>query len=338
MMPLPISVFDPALPGLGTALDPSSMSSRLRELLESQTTPSPHGWRVVGVDVVKHKLGRRCSLAYTVEGPSGRGRLFAKTFKNDRGASIFVNMAKFAQAIAQKELVVPRPLGYLPDIKLLVTEFLEGQSMAVALYEGRSEEPARRMATAIAVLHGCGVACARKWNPAKEIRNTAEWVTGLYGRSPAAPGRGRVLLQALESWSGLLPSDPETPVHRDFYPEQIWDCGCATALLDLDDTRSGDPAMDLGNFLAHLRLRPMQFPETARGCERARPAFLDEYLRLRPDQEEDRSFQERVRFYEATALLRLSGVYGARDHWAKVLPSRLLDACESVMKDEGAGS
>ncbi len=102
-------------------------------------------------------------------------------------------------------------------------------------------------------------------------------------------------------------------------------------MLDLDDACNGDPAVDLGNFLAHLKLRQLQFPDRTRGCERARGVFLEEYKRHRPAGIEPGSLPKRIRFYEATSLLRLSGVYAQRERWAKTVPSLLLDACDAIL-------
>ena len=102
-----------------------------------------------------------------------------------------------------------------------------------------------------------------------------------------------------------------------------------TALLDLDTARLGDPAVDIGNCLAHLELRALQFPDSTPGCPEARAVFRDAYLSAGDPAETD--LTTRIRFHEATSLLRLAGVYGSRPRWSTVLPPRLLDACEAVL-------
>ena len=97
-----------------------------------------------------------------------------------------------------------------------------------------------------------------------------------------------------------------------------------TVLLDLDDARAGDPAVDVGNFVAHLRLRTMQYPDY-RESSAGRHAFLDEYKQRANREIVEESFDERARFYEATTLLRLSGVYAPRQQWGQTIPPRVLD-------------
>lgn len=324
-MSVDVLVRDPALPQLDRVFDPGYMTERLAEL-----PGAGHGFRVDAVDVLKHKAGKRCSVAYVLVDDAGRTeRRFAKAFKTERGAAIVVQMRRVHEAIRDRALVVPRPVGYLPDLRLLVTEFVDGYPLAQDLYDGRSPEPARRMARAVAALHAADVRCARRWAPRKEIRNTADWLAGLAGRDPADSERAWGLLDRLGTRSDDLPRKIERPVHRDFYPDQFHDSDGRTVLLDLDDLRVGDPALDLGNFLAHLTLRPLQYPALEAGCRIAREVFLDAWLEAVSGRfEVGRGLDARIRFYEATTLVRLAGVYASRERWASTVPDRLLDACE----------
>jgi len=324
-------VEDPALPQISEALDPGAMTARLATL-----DGIPPGSRVIAAEVLKHNHGKRCSLAYLLEGDVGRrARLFAKVFKSRRGAAIFLQMRRLHAAVRRPDLVLPHPLGYLPELRMLVTEYLDGYALASDLYDGRSDEAARRMARAILELHACGVGCARRWVPRKELRNTADWIAGLTERDFENRERAWALLDRLALRSDRLPRKLDLPVHRDFYADQFWDCDGRTALLDLDDVRAGDPALDLGNFLAHLRLRPLQFPATADGCRLGRDVFLSAYREAAAKRLDlGRDLERRVRFYESTTLVRLAGVYASRERWADTLPARLLDLCERTIEEE----
>jgi Ser/Thr protein kinase RdoA (MazF antagonist) len=98
-------------------------------------------------------------------------------------------------------------------------------------------------------------------------------------------------------------------VHRDFYDKQVLYTAGRTTLLDLDNLASGDPAQDVGNFLAHLELRRLQHSELEPGLARAADAFLDAYGNVDPD------FRERVGWWQAATLLRLAGLYALRPRW-----------------------
>ncbi len=329
---------DPALPGLAEALDPEAMTprlARLAPLLHVKDSSVTKPWRVVEVDILKHTPGRRCALGYTLDGPGVTRRLFGKVFSRERGPLILETLGRIAAAIPRRVLLIPRPVGHLPDLRLVVTEYLDGAPLAPSLYQGTSEAPARRIAAALATLHGCEARLVRRWSAQQELANTEAW----FARSPlgGAPGSGRVegLLRMLSRRAALLPEVSEGPVHRDFYAEQVWDCGGRSALLDLDDARLGDPALDIGNFLAHLKLRSLQFADAARGCQRARPVFLEEYERRSAGAADMETFLQRVAFHEATSLLRLAGVYSLRDRWADRLPGMLLRSCEAMLDADG---
>jgi len=333
-----ILLSDPALPGLAEALDPEAMTPRLARfipLLRGEESTVPEPWRVVEVEILKHTPGRRCALGYTLDGPGLKRRLFGKVFSGERGPEILETMGRIAAAIPRQVLLIPRPVGHLPDLRLLVTEYLDGTPLAPSLYQGTTEAPARRIATALATLHGCEARLLRRWSAQQEWANTGE----RFARSPltAGPCSGRVegLLRRLSPGAARLPEVPEIPVHRDFYAEQVRDCGGQSALLDLDDARLGDPALDIGNFLAHLKLRSLQFAELVRGCERGRPVFLEEYEQRRAGAADMETFRQRVAFYEATSLLRLAGVYSRRDRWADRLPEMLLNSCEAMLDADG---
>jgi len=319
---------DPELPGLSVALDPAAVSPLLAALLADGSDATRA--RVVGVELLKHRPGSRCALAYTVNWSDGSRRLFAKAFRDDRALRVLDIVSSFAAALdGDLDVWIPRPLGYLPGLRLMVTEYVEGRPIAPAVYGPRPGDAARRMARVARNLHECAVDLPRRWSPAKEIANTERCLAGLSGQRDADIGRAKELLRAVEAWSTELPEDHRRPIHRDFYPEQMIVAGDRTALLDLDTARLGDPAVDIGNCLAHLDLRALQFPDSTPGCPEAREVFRDAYLSAGNSAEID--LTTRIRFHEATSLLRLAGVYGSRPRWSTVLPPRLLDVCQAVL-------
>ncbi len=99
-----------------------------------------------------------------------------------------------------------------------------------------------------------------------------------------------------------------TRLHRDFYDKQILVDGARLTLLDLDTAATGDPALDLGNYLAHLRLRHLQDPLQHPDPEGCTQAFLGAY---RPHAQ----LLGRVAWWQAAALLRLAALYSFRPRW-----------------------
>ena len=107
------------------------------------------------------------------------------------------------------------------------------------------------------------------------------------------------------------------PIHRDFYDKQVLVGPDRTTLLDMDTLAQGDPALDVGNFLAQLDFRANQTPDLRRRFEAGREAFVDVYHTM------DRSFWRRVDWWEAAAALRLLCVYSLRPRWQGLARSLL---------------
>jgi len=316
--------FDTGLSGLNLALDPVELQSVLRAALSRSGAGDLPQMRVVGVEILKHRPGRRCSLAVSIERGGRRSRLFVKVFRGKRGARIRRVMRKLHGALHRTETTrVPAPLHYDAVRGLLVTEFVEGASVKRFLYGLDPEASARRIAVSLADLHACKVSLRRAWDVQDELKTTARWIDEL------APPQARLADELLAALIAFTPRQAkQTPIHRDFYPEQLITSGRSCYLLDLDDARMGDPAVDAGNFLAHLRLRAFEQPGRRAACAKARHAFATTFLARSPG---DRTLGERVDFYEAASLLRLAGVYAARETGAAHLPDSLLQAARSKL-------
>ena len=98
-----------------------------------------------------------------------------------------------------------------------------------------------------------------------------------------------------------------TLVHRDFYEKQVLVDGARTVLIDFDTLCLGNPALDLGNFLAHLRLAELQGTVDSKPLKEA---FLAGYG-AGVSAELDR----RIEAYTKSTLLRLACLYSFSTRW-----------------------
>ncbi|MDH3693547.1 MAG: phosphotransferase, partial [Gammaproteobacteria bacterium] len=108
-------------------------------------------------------------------------------------------------------------------------------------------------------------------------------------------------------------------VHRDFYEKQILIDGDETILLDFDTLCMADPALDVGNFIAHLELNRLQ---GILEIENAKAIFSDAYEGCQSDE-----FQRRVMIYTQSAALRLACLYAFWPRWRRV--------CEPLLQAAG---
>jgi hypothetical protein len=143
---------------------------------------------------------------------------------------------------------------------------------------------------------------------------------------------GRMLFPALqkefmEIFDNLNKEKPESPYnvcsHRDFYDKQVLYSEDRTTLLDCDNLAMADPALDYGNFIAHLTLRSLQHPDDSHRIETGIHAFKNAYGK------DDKSLGTRAAWWYKTSLVRLAVLYGLRPRW-KHLAAVLLKQARTI--------
>lgn len=149
-----------------------------------------------------------------------------------------LRLAPVLNVDAERRTVVS---GYLPG-RLLTEELQAGRVTATEL-EG--------VGRALAELHAQPARLERVRSPDDEaaaLLRIADEITRLM---PAAREQIRRLSEELAR--RLRESRPRlAPTHGDFYAQQVLLDGSRIGVLDFDEAALGDPAADLGNFLAHL--------------------------------------------------------------------------------------
>lgn len=100
-----------------------------------------------------------------------------------------------------------------------------------------------------------------------------------------------------------LMSEPfaDAAIHGDLYAEQILLADDRVGMLDLDEAVRGDPAADLGNFIAHLECDVLRGKISPAWVGPLTGALLDGYRACT-----GRPVPSRVRLYTAAGLLRLA--------------------------------
>lgn len=201
----------------------------------------------VRLDVLKDKPGRRRTSRAT--GP--RGTAVVKVYASDRAPVVAARLAALQHDDAG--LAVPPLLLCDPDRHVVVLGELPGVPLSRALdVQGT------------VAAYGAGAALAR-WHDAHAgtadaaLRpHTAQREVDLLRRvAQAVPRVLDVLGRDEQALAAGWPSD--TVVHRDLYEEQVLvgrDGGIG--LVDLDDAARGPGELDLGNAVAHLRLRSLR--------------------------------------------------------------------------------
>lgn len=298
-------IADPAMPQLATLQDRTAME----EVFSSEAYRQPV--QLLGLEIVRHKPGRRCILRYDLKigraGALRRECVYGKTFASERGPRVhgIISMIAAARACGP-EAQLPDPVAYLPSLKLLVQREVSGEPLARMLLAG-DERVARRVADAVYALHSSGLELGRRHGLDAELLSLQGRVENLCAAWPALAPLARRCLEAVLRGPGNTEDWRWRPAHRDFYHDQVLAGAHGLSVLDFDDAAMSEPAVDVANFLAHLRLLSLQAYGTPGALAPVAVTFLDRYEALDPVLS-----PSLVRFLEGATLLRLAEIHSTR--------------------------
>jgi len=239
---------------LELALDPDRMNRVLSAALASPSGDAPIGESAparLTASITRLKPGRRAMVRYErADGPVLLGKLGAKG--SDRRAPDVQRRLHRAGLDGRHGVGVPGVAAVLDTPPMWLQQEVSGLPLGRLLdadpdrdldREGRLTDALRRTGRALAALHATPPANERHWTVADELAVLERAVAG----SPQVD-----LLELAARRLSSLPPEPPVGLHRDFYFDQVLIAEETVWLVDLDLHACGDPAVDLGNFLAHL--------------------------------------------------------------------------------------
>jgi hypothetical protein len=315
---------------------------------------------------MRYRPGRRATIRYDLwlrdrRGHGVRARtLYGKVYHDPaKAASVAREMAMLSEAARMPELrlTVARPAGFLRDVPMVLQEPLGG--MPLDLFVGRPDRgaggPDPRIrdglalaAAALAGLHCSGLATDRRRPVDPDLARMRRRSEAARQFDADAGGAMATLADRLARSLDTLPAwgAEETLLHGDCKPSQFLMDGTSVGILDFDHCGMGDPAADVGFFLASLRQRSSGTVESERARRAVRPAwdggllslerfFLDRYCGAAGREE---GFRRLAAWYEALALLRKAQRAFARST-RSVVPAALVEEghrCLATLPSEGA--
>lgn len=273
-----------AMPGLDCALDNRRMQPILAAFANSD--PVVNGSiRLSSSEVVRHKPGRRCMIRYDLDTHNGKqsrrqsllGKIRARGF-DSRTYELTRKLwqGKFGADCADA-IRVPEPVGAIPELNMWVQRRVEAKPLAEQLDAPNAEDLCFIAAVALFKLHSRGPQPMRRHDQNDEIRILDTALNGVKGQLPYFLERIEKVQQACHDSARRLDKFTPAPVHRDFYPDQLLVSGGSVWLLDLDLYAEGDPAVDAGNFVAHLQETSLRRFGHFHAYAHLERAFLDGY-------------------------------------------------------------
>jgi hypothetical protein len=241
------------------------------------------GIDVSSASVVRHKPGRRLLVVYE----TSQGPLLGKVRANHRASTPYRLLTNlFTSGFGDQEpdeIVVPEPIAVLEDLGVWFQRLVPGRSATdIFTTEEAAElvELARRSARAAHKVHTVNIKTRRTHTIYDELQVLDRRLSELECGANSLASRIANVRKNCRALGQTLGARPVAGIHRDYYPDQLVIDGSRVSIVDFDLYCAGDPAVDIGNFLAHLTelaLRTFGDPQALRVL---REAFLTEYLSL----------------------------------------------------------
>ena len=230
---------DPRLPGLSEA---ASAESALR-LVNRHVLAVPA--RRIRVDMVRYRPGNRAVLRHRI----GRVRFYARVVR----PPVLSPLMKAAELTSHSGFISPRIAGCWHEGGVVWLSEIPGRNMRRYIRRGNQPDP-----------HLLLDGLEKLWAAPNQTDGIRPFnLSGAYRRARRVFRRvlrereaeRRTLLDATKSLDPFVESwRPSHIAHNDFYDDQMLILPDGdVALVDFEETGPGDPMLDVGNFLAHLR-------------------------------------------------------------------------------------
>lgn len=317
------------IPNLATALDPTRMQKPLATIA-GYIDGQAHDVKVTRCELVRHKPKRRCMVRYDLlvsnSGFLQRYSLLGKI----RARSYDHKTYQLTRRLWQSEfgphgldaIRVPQPVGAIPELHMWLQRVVGAQTVTEQLECADAAELCRIAAATVAKLHKSGPLAGKVHSTGNEIAILKKNLEFAKASIPRLAGRIERIEQACGNLAARLKPLNQTTIHRDFYPDQILVRDRAAWLLDLDLCSFGDPAIDIGNFLAHLQEASLRRYGHLHGYAHLENAFLSGY-----ESATGSRLSASIPNYVTLTLARHIGIsqkFAAR----RMTTERLIQACE----------
>ena len=230
---------DSRLPGLNRAAHPESALELLnRHVLAVRA-------RRARVELIRYRPGSRAVLRHSASGV----RFYARVMRPDAAAPLL----KAQALIGQSGFVAPRVAGYWAEGGVLWLSAIPGKNLRQRIQAGKLPDIDMLLGGLQTLWNTPDVPeGARPFNLAAAYRRAKRSFTHNVRDEGTAR---RSLNDAVKSLDPFVRSWRPTGVaHNDFYDDQMLVLSDGRiALVDFEEAGPGDPMLDVGNFLAHLR-------------------------------------------------------------------------------------
>jgi len=283
------------LSNLGRVMDERFM----RELLEREVLARHEKEVVSRCEVRKLRSSlRKIIIQYVVHFKDRSTRTYIGVHREsderlERGLSI-LKLLRSKGFDERSDLRVPKPVGYFPHLSLLLMEPAEGE-LVRELFERRVanlEKYLERVALWLAKLHSSDANFGRLCSLQDQLAASLRYKRPLPLLFPDLASRLESVSARIVKLQQAFPNLKVRPIHGDFHPKNVFASNNSVTAIDFEMSCMGDPAFDLGYFVAQAKMTHGLGLEV----KAATQGFLLRYLR---EIGGDSELRRRQKIYEA---------------------------------------
>lgn len=313
--------YDYLMPNLPLANDPVRMASVLFGL--EDPAHILRAARRLEVERVRYVPEIGAIMRYSIDLGGAKAAIFGKVQPGDRGlrAQRVVEELWKASAAYPGFLNLPRPLGFIPELNLLLEEGIRGKPVSSRRRSTQFALMVDAAAEALAVIHESHVENGLRIDLDRELARL-DYVADQFAYvHPPGHFLLRDLITHMREKIDKTWHEDLLPTHGDMKYDQFIFHNDHFTLLDFDYYVTAENSYDLGKFCAYLMpTLPRDWRDSAAG-EELRTRFLRRYCELRPH-----ATLQRLGVYEALqfALRAMSFMWAQVDNWEELVDTYLV--------------
>jgi hypothetical protein len=321
--------FDPTMPALPSAADPERMAALLLGLNEQSAGALAAQSQRLDVERVRYVPEVGAILHYTMDTPAAKVDVYGKVQPGNRGLRTYRIVSGLWEAAKKYPgfLNLPRPLGFVDELGLLLEERVRGRPVGGNRMSAEFMLSGNAAAEALAVIHESGIETDGQITIENEIARLDRVAEQFKYVLPVGHFLLMDLITHMRDRVRKTSEEASLPTHGDMKYDQFMHHNGEMTLLDFDYFANAETSYDLGKFCAYTTpSAPKSWQDTV-AAEDARVLFLERYMELRPD-----ATLQRFGIYEALqlALRAMAFMWSKSPGWERVAESFLVMAFERL--------
>jgi len=295
---------DWVLPGLIHVMDPEEMAS----LLAQVAPEAERARRLPKVEMLRYRLHGRCVLRYRVEAPDG-GAPTEVIGKVHKSGALAVQVAQ-TQSLLQPQaaaygVIIPKPLRMIEEWGFLLMECVPGTAMKPVVQQARAPEQLKEFiglaAATLVSLHRLHFESQKVRSLQTQLERLRKQAALLPLVAPLLAQEVEALLQQIAQLGARSAVAPLSFIHGGFSPAQLLLDKGQLGVVDFDSSFLGDPALDVGHFMAKLH-REAVLGQAGNAFRQLATYFLSEYQARLPEHR----VVDRVHLFQSASLVRMA--------------------------------